>query len=699
MALSGTFSNKWKGYTYQISWSATQSAANNTSTITCVHRLICDSTWALYIDGRTITCTVNSVSKTVSASAVSTGGGSTINLGTTTHTVTHASNGTGSFSLSSVYPIQATIQGTYQASISVSGSATLNTIPRSSSMTFPEFTMGSASTMTISGVSGFTHTITYAFGNKSGTIVTKTSNTSVSWTPPLNDLAGQIPNSTRGAGTLTLITYSGNTEIGRRNYTFYCNVPSSVVPTVGTITLTPDTINGNKILVQNKNKLTISVAGSSAGTGSTIKSYTFTGAGISTTTTSSTAVINSVSSSGTLTYTVNVTDSRGRTASKTSTVTCYGYNVPSFSTFEISRDSSNNIKCNYKVSYSSVNNTNKITVKFYYKKASSSSWTAVTTTLADAEKTGYTILSNASDEVYNAYATVTDSYGASISSSTQTVFGSARIINVPQGGNGVSIGRKSTITSTTAAGKFEVGWDATFDKDINIGENATVNGNATIKGTAAITGNVTMSGILTTTGAVNIKNNINMGGLNGQTGELQIKFSNPETSTNPHNSYLYGGNPKSTTAIGCYDGKYGRTIWSYNDTNNTISFGNGSTKIYFNGNGLSNLIIEDGSQGDWQYRKWSNGRAECWRVVSVNPTNLNNGVNTISMDLPFTFAGSDYSIQITPAKTGHYISGVGDCNASGSVTHSNTSFTICYRYNYSTAYTVSFNITINGRWK
>lgn len=643
MALEGTFSNTWEGYTYEVSWSATQNTSGNYSTITCTHKLICGPTWSLDIYGRTITCTINSVNKTVSTSSINTGGGVTITLGTTTHTVNHSSNGAGSFSLSSTFPIQATISGSYQSSISVSGSATLNTIPRASSMTIPEFTMGTAGTININKAStDFTHTITYSFGSKSGTIANKTSGASVSWTPSLSELAGQLPNSTRGYGTLTLITYSGTTEVGRNSYVFYCNVPSSVAPTVGTITLTPTAINGNNILVQGKNKLTINVTGSSAGTGSSIKSYTFDGPGISTTTTNSSVSISSVSTSGTLTYTIKVTDSRGRVTSKTATIACYGYAAPSFSSFEINRDSSNNIKCTYNVSYSTVNSTNKITVKFSYKKASGS-WTDVTTTLSDSSKTNYTILSNADDEVYNVYATVTDSYGASIRSSTQTVFGSARIMNIPQGGNGVSFGRKSTVASTTATGKFEVGWDATFDKSANIG------GNATVNGTASISGNTTMGGTLTTTGAIIPKNNINMGGLNGQTGELQIRFSNPTNSTNPHNVYFYGGNPSSVNAIGCYDGKNNQPVWSYNDGNNSFSIGNGSTTMYFNGAQMVDFVISQGMSGAWNIRKWNNGICECWRritgTVTSNGTWNNMKTFSGSADWPSNFFIENPNVQ------------------------------------------------------
>jgi hypothetical protein len=635
MALSGTFSNKWKGYTYQISWSATQNTSGNYSTITCTHKLICDSTWALYIDGRTITCTVNSVNKTVYTSGVSTGGGTTIVLGTTTHTVTHSSNGTGSFSLSSVYPIQATIQGTYQASISVSGSATLNTIPRASSMSFNEFTMGTAGTITVNKASsGFTHTITYAFGSKSGTIVSKTSNTSASWTPAVNELAGQIPDSTRGVGTLTLITYSGNTEVGRNAYTFYCNVPSNVVPTVGTITLTPDTISGNKILIQNKNKLTIDVTGSSAGTGSSIKSYTFSGTGISTTTTSSSVSINSISDSGTLTYTVTVTDSRGRTASKNATITCYSYVAPVFTKFEAYRDNNNNIKCDYEVSYSSVNSTNKITIRFAYMDAHGNA-TPIDDTLSDSSKTGHIILTNAADEVCIIYATVTDSYGAFVTSTTRTVFGSARVLNLAPWGNGVSFGRKSSITSESDAGKFEVGWDATFDKNVNI------------SGDVAASGNIN--------GVVINKNTYIKGGAETVNSHEWVDSSPSFIGTYTINNAWY-----NVISVRHRNGEgdgpnYGMELRSNLTNDDSLSWRQQTNATWKNWKTLldtgntADFVIEQGASGEWTIRKWNNGTCECWRKITGTITSNGtwNNMKTFSgsADWPSNFFIENPNVQ------------------------------------------------------
>lgn len=96
----------------------------------------------------------------------------------------------------------------------VSGTHTLTTIPRASSVSATAVNLGSATTVSISRASSsFTHTLTYSFGSATGTIATKTSSTSVSWTPPLS-LANQIPSATSGTCTITCTTYNGSTSIG-----------------------------------------------------------------------------------------------------------------------------------------------------------------------------------------------------------------------------------------------------------------------------------------------------------------------------------------------------------------------------------------------------------------------------------------------------------------------------------------------------
>ncbi|MFQ6839317.1 MAG: DUF859 family phage minor structural protein [Streptococcus lutetiensis] len=110
-------------------------------------------------------------------------------------------------------------------------------IPRASSVSDMTGTLGSAMTININRkVSSFTHTVKYYFGNLSGTIATGVG-TSCSWTPPLN-LATQIPSASSGWGNITVDTYSGSTKIGSKSAQLTLNVPTSMTPTLGSITLT-----------------------------------------------------------------------------------------------------------------------------------------------------------------------------------------------------------------------------------------------------------------------------------------------------------------------------------------------------------------------------------------------------------------------------------------------------------------------------
>lgn len=488
MALSGTFSKAYKGYTYQISWTATQNISKNYSTITCTHKLICEPTYSLYINSRSNTCVVNGTSKSFTSDAISTDGGTTITLGKTTHTVNHNSNGAGSFSITGTFNMQATIVGVYVNSIVTSGSATLNTIPRASSIT-------SASNITLPSYcsikwtpasSTFKYKIKFSLGSWNYTTEFITPKTTSAYTYDEYKISGtttanrttiykQLSSSTSGTMTATLTTYnSSGTQIGSASSkTFTVTIPSDLAPKIeaNAITLTPQTYN---YLIHGKNKIKVEINKDkcSAGTGSSIKSYTFSGPGISSTTTSTSVtsannITASATSNTTLTYTVKVTDSRGRTASRPEKITCYAYSTPSFTSFSAYRSDSNgtannngtHIQCSFGINFASVNSTNDVTVKIFYKKSTDSSYSSTTVLTNSTLKSGSKILNSiALDSTYIVYATVTDNYGGSSSSSTITVFGSSRILNISKDGTGFAIGKMAESNNL-----FECRWNAKFD--------------------------------------------------------------------------------------------------------------------------------------------------------------------------------------------------------------------------------------------
>ena len=659
-----------------VTWSATQNIANNTSTISWTLKTGSSNNAYYYTSVNRVKLTING---TVVYNDQSTGTYRYANetLGSGSITVSHNSDGTKSVS---VYAEAGFYEWTPNSSYS--GTITLNTIPRASTMSFPEFTMGSAGTITISRASSsFTHTLRYAFGTKSGTITSKTSNTSVSWTPSLSELASQIPSATRGQGTLYIDTYSGSTSIGTKSYTFYCNIPSSVVPTVGTVTATPTTINGHNILVKGKNKLTVSTSGCSAGTGSTIKSYTFSGPSISTTTTSTSVSVNSVSSAGTLTYTVKVTDARGRTASKSVQIVCYDYYAPSFTAFDAYRANSNGaantngtyLKCTYSTSYASVNSTNSPTVKITYTTGG----TAKTVTAS-----GGSALINLGENTatYQVYAKITDSYSGSATSLTKNIFGASRIFNVTKDGTGFAIGKMAESNNL-----FESRWPIKSGDPGSSMQNLSYRGNNLISSTTNDTTtewgkqkNLATT-FYTTTGQ--ITNQPSQYGLllNLTNGDKEV---HQLWATQSSGSLFHRGGNSSG-----WNGSWREVLDSSNYTKYVPT---------------TDYVVAQGTSGNFTYRKWNSGVAEAWYYKELGQISLttskasgvwsNDTYQAVDVTLPsglFTSA---------PTATGNVGSNGYTCLQVSTTTATKIAYRIWAPYSSSpTGCTVS--IQLIGRWK
>ena len=215
----------------------------------------------------------------------------------------------------------------------------LTTIPRASTPTLSAgtTTMGNAVTIyTNRASSSFTHTLRYAYGSASGTIATGVG-TSRAWTIPLS-LANQIPNSTSGWGYIYCDTYSGSTKIGTKSVKFTAVVPSSIVPTFTAITHSEYVSDVATIVgkyVQGLSRLSLAITGAAGSYSSTIKSYSIVFDGVNYS--SSSAISGVIKNSGDLTITGKVTDSRGRTCTKSITVNVLPYSAPKITAFTLQR--------------------------------------------------------------------------------------------------------------------------------------------------------------------------------------------------------------------------------------------------------------------------------------------------------------------------------------------------------------------------
>lgn len=299
---------------------------------------------------------------------------------TKTVNVKHNSDGTKTLSCSSSFYTGLDSSGTKSAS----GSKTLTTIPRKSTLSVANGTLGNSQTLTVTRQStSFTHTITYSCGSASGTVCSKSSSTSISWTPPLT-LAKQNTTGTSVSAKFTITTYNGSTSLGSNSYTKTFTIPASVKPTASLTVSDPTgylSTYGGYIQGVSKAKVVVTGTGNQ---GSTIKSYKTSANGKTYTASSFTTGV--LTASGSLTISATVTDSRGRTGTASTKITSLAYASPKISKLSVARctstgaksDKGDHILVTFSGSVSSLSNKNTASYIVEYKKSLSSTYTSTT---------------------------------------------------------------------------------------------------------------------------------------------------------------------------------------------------------------------------------------------------------------------------------------------------------------------------------
>ena len=388
--------------------------ATNTSTISYTLKIYSNNYsyaeygtgYSIYINGTRVAYVAdNGIDTSLSAH-------SSLLLKSGTTTVPHNNDGTKTVNLSASVSMP---EGSYgPGDMSCSGTWTLTTIPRASSMTLPSsFTIGSSGSITIQMASNtFSHTITYSGYGLSGTVANLNAGvSSTSWTPPTTFYA-KLPSSTSGTVTLTLTTKSGNTTIGTATYNATIVVPTSIKPTAPTVTLAPVNTNAwisSKGLYVGGYSAVKVTSSATAGSGATISSYTISGAFSG----SGTPYTSGVLSAGAKSITVTATDSRGRTNSTTTSVTFLTYTYPGLTTFSAVRGTysggswTSNVNGDHirvqavpSVALSSQGNTASVTVKIGGTNPSATSGNYYYFTSTNAT-TSYTVTGTVSDSVGN----------------------------------------------------------------------------------------------------------------------------------------------------------------------------------------------------------------------------------------------------------------------------------------------------------
>ena len=444
MASSGSITtNEKEGRSITLSWTlSSQSIEKNTSTIAWTLKGSGSSGGGSWVMSGAFKAVINGTTVYSNDTRIQLKKDQVIASGSTT--ITHNTDGTKSFSLS----CQAGVY-TYAVSVTASGTHTLNTIPRASSVSATNVNMGSATKIAISRASSsFTHTLTYKFGSSTGTIVSKTTSTSVSWTPAIS-LANQIPKAVSGSCTITCDTYSGSTKVGSKTCTLTLTVPATVKPTIASLGVTrvDGTVpTGWGIYVQSKSKATLTINGAAGSYGSTISSYSISGGGFSSTESSFTTGF--LTTSGTITFTAKVTDSRGRVSdAKTVSISVVAYAAPSFTDYLSQRAISNGtanddgtyIRSIISYSYSSCGNKNTLTRATYYKKSSASTWTNANKSFSSDTAFVFGGGAISTESSYDVKYTITDAF--TTVTIYDTVSTAAVLMDFKAGGKGIAIGK------------------------------------------------------------------------------------------------------------------------------------------------------------------------------------------------------------------------------------------------------------------
>ena len=412
---------------------------------------------------------------------------------------------------------------------------------------------GSASTVTFINpyLSNVYHVVDWRFGTKVKSTTTAVGASSTSYTIPLSWLT-VIPNATSGTATVSVTTYaSGGLELGTDTYSFTITAPSSAVPT---LSLAAARINNSVpsswgIYVQGQSGVTIT-ATAAGYQGSTISSYTISG-GATGTQSSNVFTISTIYSSGTITYTVKVTDSRGRTATASTSISVVAYSAPAFSATDAFRciangtasDTGTYISAKATGTFSSVSSKNSMTLKVQYALSTSGAYsTAVTLTNGTAS-----IIGNGSIDINYSFKvkfTLSDQFNTiekvlNVGTAAFTVF-------FRQGGNGVAIGK---VSERANAVEINPDWDI-------------YHGSTKLNGTVPIsrggTGGTTAAAARSNLGAVNKAGDTMTGNLNIQ-GTLY-----PSMLLKPTQS----GQTNQTVFEGSYVGASSFAAWEDNTGNN-----------------------------------------------------------------------------------------------------------------------------------
>ena len=472
MALSGSVSTngcpgEGEGRYYTLSWSATQSIANNTSTISWT--LSTAGGYSSWITERTVYVDIDGERVFSKTNAVDRYRGT---IATGTKTISHNSDGTRSFSVSLAAAI-------YYSSIGCTGSQTftLDTIARASTLSVSDGTLGTKTTLTADRKSSsFTHTLTWECGSYSGTLATKSTSTSWPFTPELK-LASVAPYGQKVYCSYTLSTYNGSTLVGTDSKSVWFAIPSSVKPSC-TLSLSDSkgyasTYGG---YIQGESQLSVTINATQAYS-SPISRYSASANGATySTKTFTTSVLTKV---GTNTISATVIDGRERPGSVSSNITVLAYSRPQITNLKVRRCNANGTendrggygKISFHCAITPLSNKNTRACRLRYRQSGATTWTNAPAITLSAYKQDCNppVIKMSDAHSYEIQINLTDAFGTT--TATTSISTGYCLYHIPASGKGITFG------GIAEGDGFNVKMDATFGENVKMKKNLQLDGN------------------------------------------------------------------------------------------------------------------------------------------------------------------------------------------------------------------------------
>ena len=575
-----------------------------------------------------------------------------------TATIKHGSDGKKTFKIS--------IDGWFFDGIDVEGSKNfeLTPIPRVSDLTIDLDTVPADGKSKIIATvdkkaAAFTDVLTVSLGDYTQALTSGTAFTiPKEWN---NAIAG-----TSAVATVKVETFNGETSIGSKTADLTVTVPASVVPTINGIAISEAVASVKSafggLYVQNLSQINVTIDAS--GTyGSTIRSYSATLDGVNYIQQAFTS--NVIKTAGALEIAVKVTDSRGRSATESISVDIVEYVLPTITSMVYEHSGDDSTKVTIAGRVSSVSGKNTKALKLKYKSMADETYTERAVTLSDWTFSVDVTINNTDPTVtYEYIAELTDKINASTPETFKVTTGIV-VMSRLAGGKGVTMFGEAKEEGFIVEGSKP----AKFTGDVTLNS-------------------IKSDGTLIANTPIKIINTTDADGLTAKNVPLYIGADNGNHIEIDTNEIMAKATDTTTTHL--YLNSNGGNVHVCKD-------GNGD--FYIKNAKVADCVVEYGTSGIWEYRKWNSGLAECWGTTpSVATGTLTKSgsiyykadlkVATVPTDL-FTEVEFVMGTQVSANTVGWL------CQAR----HSSGDIYVTYDREQSSATSIVVAVKVKGRWK